>query len=842
MNSRPGSTTGDGPLDIGRLGSRYHTMRLTASAFFVVAISALGVAWGWMPAVYVAMVAAAVGLHAAWRRRRPGSILQTLLVDTTALIISLAVVAPPVEAGIAPIIAIVTTAALFLEGRRAVLMSAYAAIGITSAISGSRSVVGDQWSPTEDMILVGVSLMAVLPVMWWLLKGATAALAERGSLEAALEERETHYRLIAEAVSDAILSTDEDGTIVYANPAVERIFGHRSDELIGENLSILAPERYRSAHRQALEEYRDATTRKADWDGMELAGLHRDGYELTLEVSFGEFTTSSGRRFIGTIRDVTDRQKAEAALRESEARYRGLFEGVPVGVYRTSITGEILDANPTLVELLGYSDPDDVIGRPAQDFYVDPTDREVWRHHIEEEEVLAGHEIQLQRPDGTTIWLRDSGRELRDASGRIIGYEGTLEDVTVRRKAEERLQAMVETQRHRLLYEKALSACSHALLVGTDDRALEEALAALLEATGVDSVFVERNEEDPELGLTTNLIYDLNYLGRAADYERWGRVPWSSMPAAYDHLSRNEPFAFKVGDLEGEERAMYETSDTKSELDIPIFVAGKWLGLIGFADFERERPWRDEEIRLLRTASQMIGAFWERQQAHQKLHELVKYKDEFVASVSHELRTPLTAVVGLSEELVSVSPDGFTADELAEFHQLIAQQSREVAYIVEDLLVAARVEIDTVSIDTQPVDVDSEVEATIQGWPSEFHEIEHFPGDAKVNADPTRVRQIIRNLLTNAIRYGGSKVTVVTGTDGIRGFLQVRDNGDGIDAEHIDRIFQPYERVSQSEFARPGSVGLGLYVSRQLANLMGGDLTCFRDRSETVFELSLPAL
>jgi PAS domain-containing protein len=220
-------TSGDGPLDIGHLGSRYHTMRLTASAFFVVVISALGVARSWMPAVYVAMVAGAVSLHAAWQRRRPGSILQTLLVDTTALIAILAVIAPPAEAGIAPIIAIVTTAALFLEGRRAVLVSGYAAIGITAAISGSRSVIGDQWSATEDMVLVGVSLIAVLPVMWWLLRGATAALAERNSLEAALEERESHYRLIAEAVSDAILSTDDDGTIMYANPAVERIFGHR---------------------------------------------------------------------------------------------------------------------------------------------------------------------------------------------------------------------------------------------------------------------------------------------------------------------------------------------------------------------------------------------------------------------------------------------------------------------------------------------------------------------------------------------------------------------------------------------------------------------------------------
>jgi signal transduction histidine kinase len=238
----------------------------------------------------------------------------------------------------------------------------------------------------------------------------------------------------------------------------------------------------------------------------------------------------------------------------------------------------------------------------------------------------------------------------------------------------------------------------------------------------------------------------------------------------------------------------------------------------------------------------MIGSFWERQRAHQKLQDLVHYKDEFVASVSHELRTPLTAVVGLSEELAGGSGAEFSADDLAEFHQLIAQQSREVAYIVEDLLVAARVEIDTVSIDVQPVDLDAEVASTIKGWPSEFGAIEHRPGGVKVEADPTRFRQITRNLLTNAMRYGGEEVVVVTQSNGETGILQVRDNGPGVDPDDLEKIFEPYERASDVEIVRPGSVGLGLYVSRQLARLMGGDLSCRREGDETVFELVLPKL
>jgi PAS domain S-box-containing protein len=816
-------------------------MRMSAAGLVLVALTTFGLVRGMPSAVIVGLIAGVVGCHAFWQTKQPRPILQSLLVDTTILIAAMAILAPPSEAGIAPVVAISTAAVLFLGDRRAILVGAYATAGASVALAWAHNSRPIPWTVGESVGLLALSVVALLPMLWWLVNQVGWAKAERRSLVETMREKESRYRTIAESVSDAIVTTDEQGTIVYSNPAMERIFGYSPDELVGKDLTFLVPERFREAHRRGLSRYIETGSRRVNWHGMEFTGLRQDGTELSLEVSFGESFGPEGRRFIGTIRDVTDRRKAESALRMSEARYRGLFEGVPVGVYRTGRSGEILEANPMLAELLGYDDPADVIGRRAQDFYVDPTERDAWRHRLEGTHVLHGHEIQLKRPDGSSVWLRDSGRELCDSSGNVVGYEGTLEDVTERRFAEERLHAMVEAQRHRLLFEKALSACSHSLLVGTDDRAFEEALDELLEATGVNAVFVERNASDPDLGLVTNLIYEVNSERQPPDYERWRNIPWADMPVAHSYLSKGEPYAFEVRELDGRERELYQADITKSELNIPIMIGDEWVGLIGFADYENERPWRSDEVSLLRTVAQMIGSFWERQRAHQKLQDLVHYKDEFVASVSHELRTPLTAVVGLAEEL-SRSGGEFSAEELAEFHELIAQQSREVAYIVEDLLVAARVEIDTVSIDVQPVDLDAEVSSTIKGWPSEFGGIEHRPGAVKVEADPTRFRQITRNLLTNAKRYGGEEVVVVTQANGDMGILQVRDNGSGVDPDDLERIFEPYERASDVEIVRPGSVGLGLYVSRQLARLMGGDLSCRREDDETVFELVLPKL
>lgn len=842
MNPTPGNHTGRGALDIERLAPRYHALRAFAGGVILVVMGVLGLVGDWRPALLTGVVAATVCLHALRNTRRSGPILTSLLFDTTAMIVGLGILAPPSAVALAPVLAICTAAVLFLDSLRGLVVTAYATVGTTAVVTWANVTGRVNWSTTESVLLGVLSLVALFPLVWWLLDQAGVSLRQRKRLEDTLRENESRYRLITDNVSDAIVATDDKGTIVYSNPAMARVFGYNPDELTGRDLTMLMPERFRDAHHKGMAAYVGSGTRRFDWDGVSLTGLHRDGSELSLEVSFGESLDLEGRRFIATIRDLTDRHKTELALRSSQASFRGLFEGVPVGVYRTGLDGEIFEANPTLAELLGYDSPGDLLGRYAQSFYVDPTHRDVWKQRLEKREVLRGHEFRLVRRDGSTIWVRDSGRELRDETGELIGYEGALEDVTERREAEERLQAMVESQRHRLLFEKALTACSHALLVGSDDRAFESALEALLEATGVGSVFVERNDTHPELGLITTLIYEVAADHQPPDYDHWTAVPWSDMPVGYSYLSRGETYAFGIHELEGKELEIYESTDTKAELNIPIFVGDEWWGLIGFADFEKERPWRPDEVALLRTVAQMIGAFWERQRAHEKLQELVHYKDEFVASVSHELRTPLTAVVGLSEELANLSPDSFTRDELAEFHQLIAQQSREVAFIVEDLLVAARVEIQTVSIDLHPVDLDAEVSATINGWPSEFGAVEFRPGQVKVQADPTRLRQIARNLLTNAIRYGGEQIVVVTSSVGDRGVFEVRDNGRGIGIDDLERIFEPYERASGVESARPGSVGLGLYVSRQLARLMDGDLVCRRENDETVFVLTLPLL
>ncbi|HEX9855680.1 MAG TPA: GAF domain-containing sensor histidine kinase [Acidimicrobiia bacterium] len=407
------------------------------------------------------------------------------------------------------------------------------------------------------------------------------------------------------------------------------------------------------------------------------------------------------------------------------------------------------------------------------------------------------------------------------------------------------LEELVNDLDRRHVFETALIASSQALLADADDQAVTVALAALLEATTADYVYVEMNYEDPDMGLCSRIIHEAQrdeVSGREGDLP-WFGGPHADFPEMLDGLSSGRAVHVIASEQTGKAREIYEADGLRSELVLPFYIDGAWAGSVGFADYREERSWSEHEVAALRAAADMIGAYLERRQTLERLGALVRAKDEFIASVSHEVRTPLTAVVGLAEELSS--DDGtLGAEATAELIDLIADQSQEVANIIEDLLVAARA--DTGSIRVMPVAVDLKELVDTELVSGRFVEMVgrgrlavEVPSFV-VWADPTRVRQILRNLITNAMRYGGDDVRITARDRGGRIRLSVVDNGPGIPREDRERVFAPYERAHNRP-TQPGSVGLGLTVARRLAELMGGTLAYRYLDGWSQFELTLPA-
>jgi nitrogen-specific signal transduction histidine kinase len=388
--------------------------------------------------------------------------------------------------------------------------------------------------------------------------------------------------------------------------------------------------------------------------------------------------------------------------------------------------------------------------------------------------------------------------------------------------------------------QNAIATSSEALLVQTDAFAIYEALKALLDATEADYAYVDRNFE-ADGAIHWEIIADAT---RKANLPSggWRAGEYKDTSSTFHALLDRRAVVVNTKDLKGEERTTYERDGIVTEVAVPIFVGVDFRGTIGFVEYTGDRVWSDDEVATLWRASHMIGAYWRRQDDQEQLKASNESKDRLLASVSHEIRTPLTAIVGLSEEIVS-SRTSLGGEELDELNGIIAVQSRELAELVEDLLVASRAEFGNLSIKPSLIDLREEVHSVVRGITDSHPTPKSIvvEGSGVVAwADPLRCRQIIRNLLTNALRYGGDQIAVIVQDQGEVVQVLVVDDGEGVEAAETELIFERYYRSQQSP-TQPGSVGIGLAVSRQLAEMMDGTLRYVGSSDESRFELSLPS-
>lgn len=375
----------------------------------------------------------------------------------------------------------------------------------------------------------------------------------------------------------------------------------------------------------------------------------------------------------------------------------------------------------------------------------------------------------------------------------------------------------------RLQYEEAIATSSRALL-GEQSSDLTPALAAVGIAANVDEVSVA--ETVPADGGVP--------IGRvSAVWCAPGVMPAHPVSDLVPYI--DEPDVRSA--MQSDEIAYWGDGETQRVI-VALNVGGAWFGTVSFARGGGRGEWTERDVTFCRTIADILSAFYERAQNRARLEASLSSKDQLIASVSHELRTPLTAVVGLVEELITAG-DHIDTEERTQLMEIVAESSREMADLVEDLLVAARSEDGTLPVFPDRIDLSLLAQSVLsQITVPEGVEVLIEDSDSVAFGDPVRVRQIIRNLLTNAFRYGSSPITVsVSRTDDVAS-LDVQDSGIGIPTADRVRIFEPYGRAESSQTVK-ASVGLGLALSRRLAELMDGSLTYVEAEGAT-FRLTLP--
>jgi len=509
---------------------------------------------------------------------------------------------------------------------------------------------------------------------------------------------------------------------------------------------------------------------------------------------------------------------AKRALDESEQTRIKIFRSVPVGLFRCAPTGELIETNPALARMLGYDVPEDLVGRQIADLHEDSDEWNTLAWSLEE-----GHEPQrfahrMVHSHGNALWVRGFAQAIRDDEGAVLYHEGSIEDVTQRHEAEE--TSRIQSERFKNVFERA------PIAIWEEDFSQVGRRVETLRAWGITDLRAYLQEHPDEVHRLLGLIefLDVNPTG----------IALIGAGSKEEALTAVRPETTPAAVVEGFVEELVAIWDDRDEITIEITGStsdGSATDLVMSWAAGRHTDGSLDLTRVV-VALQDVAVIKE---AERELAGLVESKDELIAAVSHELRTPITTILGMASELRDHGAS-FSVDETGELVSLIADQSRELSNIVEDLLAAARTEAGTLTVRPEKVEIGAEISRILPtgcGAPDVVIEEEVVAW-----ADPLRMRQILRNLITNATRYGGDRISLEAAALGGVAVIRVRDSGVEIPRSERESIFEPYVQ-STGDAALPGALGLGLSVSRKLARLMGGDLT-YRHDGSSVFELTLP--
>ena len=525
-------------------------------------------------------------------------------------------------------------------------------------------------------------------------------------------------------------------------------------------------------------------------------------YALAMVSAGCVLTTITGVLYVRHTRNQIDAaegqsQRLDAALRASEERYRSLFDHVPAGMYRTAPDGRILLANTALARLIGAPSAEAARAYSATDFYADPGDRERFRDQVLRDGHVRHFEMRWKRPDGGIRYVRVDARVALDADGQPLFYEGAVEDITAEREA--RLALRHNEARFRALVQRSSDVV---VVADTADRLtyVSPSIAGLLgmtpeATTGVPLVSLVHPE-------------DLDVAAAFLQDARQGRAS-SQVQLRLRHADGHDVF------VEGVATALY---------DDPA-VAGLVLNL------------RDVTERM-RAQAVLV-------QAKRQAEEVAALKSTFLANMSHEIRTPLTAILGFSDILSEEVED----ETQQEFVGLISRSGRRLMDTLNSVLDLTRLDADASGHASTEVDAAALVRETGEMFGPAAAErglAIHIdvPSQLTVHADEAALGRVLHNLMGNAIKFTDQGEVSLNArvTDAGVAFV-VRDTGIGIDPAFLPRIFGEFEQESTGHERRYEGVGLGLALSRQMVERMGGTISVESQKGVgTAFTVVLPAV
>ncbi len=603
---------------------------------------------------------------------------------------------------------------------------------------------------------------------------------------------------------------------------------------------------------KAVAEVTHAATHGTDLN-TEWRVIDCDGTERWLMSKGKPFLDEHGTviQYYGVVFDITARKTADKALAESEQHFRELYENASIGLYRTTPEGEIIMVNPAVLKMLGFESLEELNRRNLEkEGFLPGYDRREFRELMERKSLVRGLECQWKKKDGTMITIRESAVAVRDSEGKIIYYNGTVEDITEQKWLQDRQKVTLDL----------LEICNNASGI---KELVKDLTGFFVEFTGFEAVGVRLQDgEDYPYFETRGFSREFVRLETLlCCYDEKGEVirnPDGSIPLECmcgniinGNFDPSKEFFTEKGsfwsgnttellattteaDRRGRTRNRCHREGYETVVLVPLKFHGKPFGLFQFND-RRLNLISKEKVGILEELVDYVAIALAKlksdeevrrlnESLEKRVHERTQELEAFNYSVSHDLRAPLRAIAGFSHVLLEDHGDRLD-EEGRSVAKVIQNSTAKMAALIDDLLAFSRVgrtEMKETHFSMQ--DLISECIQDLSSAHSDEQVITVCGPVPDVMADRALIRQVWINLLSNALKFsagaGEPKVVVACSEEEGGAIFSVTDNGVGFDMKYADKLFNVFQRLHSSKSFE--GTGVGLAIVRRIIERHNG--------------------